>query len=100
MMPGTATLPARLTTAHLPCAVHLPFFDLQPGSLDDFILEATRKRLESAKIIAEIYGPVHLVAHAGYTGLYVEFYEEWLKRARETWARFYGRLAGAPAAVS
>jgi len=81
-------LAKRLASANLSCAVHLPFFDLQPGSLDDFILEATRRRLEAAKILAEIYGPAHLVAHAGYTGLYVEFYDEWLKRARETWARF------------
>jgi sugar phosphate isomerase/epimerase len=79
---------ARLSSAALPCAVHLPFFDLQPGSLDECILEATRRRLESAKKIAAMYEPVHLVAHAGYTGLYVEFYEEWLQRARETWALF------------
>jgi sugar phosphate isomerase/epimerase len=89
-------LAKRLTAAHLPCAVHLPFFDLQPGSLDDFILEATRKRLESVKRISEMYMPVHLVAHAGYTGLYVEFYDEWLKRARETWARFMDGWPGHP----
>jgi sugar phosphate isomerase/epimerase len=79
---------AQFKSARLACAMHLPFFDLQPGSLDDFILDATRRRLESIKKIAQIYEPVHLVAHAGYSGLYVEYYEEWLSRASATWAGF------------
>jgi len=87
---------ARLKSVGLPCAVHLPFFDLQPGSLDDFILDATRRRFESTKKIVDIYAPAHLVAHAGYSGLYVEFYDAWLSRARETWAGFMDTWQGHP----
>jgi sugar phosphate isomerase/epimerase len=87
---------AQLKSARLPCSIHLPFFDLQPGSIDEFILDATRRRLESIKKIARIYEPVHLVGHAGFTFLYVELYEEWLSRARATWAGFMDTWPGHP----
>lgn len=69
----------------LVCSIHLPFHDLQPGSIDDYILEATRKRLLSALSIAKIYNPKFLVAHANFIPLYLELFSKWLKRAVETW---------------
>ncbi len=71
--------------ANLACSIHLPFHDLQPGSMDNFILEATRKRLVSALKIAKIYNPRFLVGHANFIPLYLELFSPWLKNAVETW---------------
>jgi sugar phosphate isomerase/epimerase len=75
-------------TAGLACAVHLPFFDLQPGSIDPAILQATRQRLISASAVARRYSPQHLISHAGFNDVYEEFYEEWLANCRTTWLEF------------
>ncbi len=67
------------------CSIHLPFHDLQPGSIDDFILQGTRDRLKKAVRVASIYEPRFLVAHANFTPLYSELYSRWLKRSVRTW---------------
>jgi len=87
---------AALRKAGLPCAFHLPFFDLQPGSLDDFILGATRRRLDSVKKIISLYQPRHIIAHAGHSHLYTELYAGWLARAVATWAGFLQGWPGHP----
>ena len=87
---------AALRSAGLSCAVHLPFFDLQPGSLDDFILEATRRRLDSVKKIIALYQPRHIIAHAGHAPLYTDFPGAWLERAVATWAGFMQGWPGHP----
>lgn len=76
---------AELAEAGLAVSIHLPFFDIQPGSLDDLVLAATRDRLRRAWDLARLYAPRHLVGHAAYTGLYVELYPDWLDRSAETW---------------
>ena len=75
----------KIFNAGLVCSIHLPFHDLQPGSIDDYILNATRKRLLSALKIAKIYRPKFMVAHANFIPLYLELFSTWLKRAVETW---------------
>lgn len=85
-----------LQNAGLACAVHLPFFDLQPGSIDDGILQATRHRILSACAVAKIYSPRHLIAHAGFTDVYGEFYDEWLERSEETWRHLQKEWPGHP----
>ncbi|MFP4629954.1 MAG: sugar phosphate isomerase/epimerase family protein [Desulfohalobiaceae bacterium] len=67
------------------CSIHLPFHDLQPGSLDDLILQATRERLRSSLRIAAIYQPRYLVGHANFIPLYSNLFSRWLARAAETW---------------
>lgn len=68
-------------------ALHLPFFDLQPGSADALIRRATKKRLMRAMDVARGYGPSHLVGHVAYDRiLYIRSYPEWRERAVETWA--------------
>ena len=67
------------------CSVHLPFHDLQPGSVDDYILQSTRDRLKKAIRVAAIYEPRFLVAHANFIPLYSDLYSSWLKRALRTW---------------
>jgi sugar phosphate isomerase/epimerase len=70
----------------LACAVHLPFFDLHPGSIDPLIRSATRERLLGALDAARVYKPAHFVAHLGYSDLtYANFQDQWLKNSLETW---------------
>jgi sugar phosphate isomerase/epimerase len=75
-------------TAGLTCAVHLPFFDLHPGSLDPLIRQATEDRLRKAVLIARVYAPSHFIAHLGYNDLtYAHFQDQWLAHALDTWER-------------
>lgn len=68
-------------------AVHLPFFDLQPGSVDNFIREATIKRLSKGVERAQIYNPAHMIGHIFYDGnLYGKNYPKWRDRAAKSWA--------------
>lgn len=77
---------SRLRESGLSCAVHLPFFDLQPGAMDPRILEATRRRLIHAFEIARIYEPRHLIGHAWYfETLHRIFFDAWLDNSASTW---------------
>ncbi len=76
-----------LDAADLPRTLHLPFFDLQPGSADDRIRAATRDRLRAALEIAAIYRPDRLVGHSAYNRfLYIRSFDAWADRAADTWA--------------
>lgn len=78
---------AVLAAAGANAALHLPFFDLQPGAADALILRATRERLGRAMGIAKTYRPAHLVGHVAYDRfLYIRSYPAWRERAVETWA--------------
>jgi sugar phosphate isomerase/epimerase len=72
------------------CSVHLPFHDLQPGSIDDYILKSTRDRLKKAIRIASMYEPRFLVGHANFIPLYSDLYSSWLKRSVRTWEEVLG----------
>lgn len=73
--------------AGLTCAVHLPFFDLHPGSLDPLVRRASIDRLLSALDAARIYRPAHFIAHLGYNHLtYANFREQWLENSLNTWS--------------
>ena len=77
--------------AGLKCAVHLPFFDLHPGSLDPLIRRATRERLLAAMETARVYEPAHFIAHLGYNHLtYANFQEQWTRHAVQTWSLLAG----------
>lgn len=87
----------RLAEAGLSCSLHLPFFDLQPGSADDLVRGASRERLVKAMEVARIYGPAHLVGHARYDHLlYVRSYDAWLARSLETWSAVLDAWPGHP----
>ncbi len=77
---------ARFRQAGLACAVHLPFFDLSPGSLNDAVLDATRATLRRAAELAALYAPQHFVGHPHYNrGEHEPRAEEWLRRGVQTW---------------
>jgi len=83
--------------AGLTCAVHLPFFDLHPGSLDPMIRETTRGRLLQAVETALAYGPAHFIAHLDYNPLVYSLHQErWLENSVRTWSDVLDRAAGVP----
>ena len=77
---------ARIRGEGLTPALHLPFFDLQPGSADSLVRGACRERLCRAMEVAEIYDPAHMIGHVKYDHLlYMHSYGQWRERAVETW---------------
>ena len=78
-------LAEKLKTHGRPCSIHLPFHDLQPGSIDDLVLTATRQRLKQSMRIAALYEPRYLVGHANFIPLYSDMFSKWLNRATTTW---------------
>jgi len=83
--------------AGLTCAVHLPFFDLRPGSLDPMILKASRERLLGAVETAQVYNPAHFIAHLDYNAvIYSHFENAWLENSLATWEMLLDRTAGVP----
>ncbi len=77
----------RLADAGLTCAIHLPFFDLHPGSLNDAVLAASRDTLRRAAELAALYGPRHMVGHAAFDhSQHNAAFDAWLERACGTWA--------------
>jgi sugar phosphate isomerase/epimerase len=82
--------------AGLACAVHLPFFDLHPGSLDPLARQACTQRLLHALDAARVYEPAHFVAHLDYNHLtYATFQGQWLENSLATWETVLAH-AGAP----
>lgn len=88
---------ARFRTAGLTCAVHLPFFDLSPGSMNDGILAATRDTLQRAARLAGLYAPAHLIGHPQYNkGEHEPRLPLWLERSTQTWRAIQRILPGVP----
>ena len=91
------SMAARFADSGLTPAVHLPFFDLQPGSADSLIRAASLERLSRAMDVARVYRPAHMVGHARYDPLlYMKSYGPWRDRAAQTWASALSRWPGHP----
>lgn len=72
--------------AKLSCAIHLPFFDLHPGSLDPLVRTICIERLVQAARVARIYEPMHAIAHLDFNELVSGRHQnEWLDNSIETW---------------
>jgi len=67
------------------CTIHAPFMDLNPGSPEPMIRNATSHRFNQVMDAAEILRPVSMVFHPGYDRWRQgESQEEWLGYALET----------------
>lgn len=87
----------RFAEAGVVATVHLPFFDLQPGSADARIRSASCDRLRSALDIAALYAPERLVGHAAYNRfLYIRSFADWAERAADTWVKVLAVWPGHP----
>jgi sugar phosphate isomerase/epimerase len=84
----------RATVAELPlCAMHGPFADLSPGSMDPLVREVARKRFEEAVAFAARFNVSHLILHHGYIPGTSPL-QKWIERNGDFWRDF---LTGKPA---
>jgi len=81
-----------LHSAGLATTIHAPFLDLNPGALDPFIREVTRKRFQQVFQAAEQLKPRIIVFHPGYDDLrYGANRLDWLKNSIDFWREFVPR---------
>ncbi|BBA71792.1 sugar phosphate isomerase/epimerase family protein [Geobacter sulfurreducens] len=81
-----------LNATGLRSTIHAPFVDLNPGSAERLIREATRHRLNQVIDAAAILRPDVIVFHPGYDRWrYGENQDIWLAHSIETWRRVLER---------
>ncbi len=80
----------------LACTIHLPFFDLHPGSPDSMELSAARATLEQAAHLATLYTPRAMIGHPAYNQKSPPLCREWVRRSTETWQRVQAYAKGTP----
>ena len=79
------------------CAVHLPFFDLHPGSFDRLVRETARTRLLQAVDAARVYKPHHYIAHLDYNSLIAGRHPDlWLEHTIGTWEQVLAHIGTTP----
>ena len=87
LTPGElAAVAARLRDAGLSCTIHAPFMDLNPGSLEGLLRDATRHRFNQVLDAAEQLRPEVMVFHPGFDRWrYGEATELWLGHSAVAW---------------
>lgn len=77
---------AALRRAGLACTLHAPFGDLAPGASDPGVRSASRRKLQKALALIEIFAPVAIVCHLGYEeNKHAWKQADWLAHSLETW---------------
>ncbi len=65
--------------------LHAPFFDLNPGAVDSYVLKATRNRFQETLVAAKVLEARVIVFHTGYHPAKIDpIFDEWFERALET----------------
>jgi sugar phosphate isomerase/epimerase len=83
---------AALTEHGLHTTMHAPYVDLNPGSTERLVREATLRRLHQLFDAAEILKPEVIVVHPGYDRWrYGDNKERWLKQSIDTWGEMLER---------
>ena len=87
LQPGEiAALAAVLRDAGLCCTIHAPFMDLNPGSFEELLREATLRRFSQVLEVAEILRPEVMVFHPGFDRWrYGEAVDLWLEHSVIAW---------------
>ncbi|RII25563.1 MAG: AP endonuclease [Geobacter sp.] len=89
-----AAITSTLAEHSLSATIHAPFIDLNPGSAERLIREATRHRLNQVIDAAAILKPRVVVFHPGYDRWrYGENQETWLRHSIEAWEEILPRAA-------
>jgi len=71
----------------LPITVHAPFMGLDPGAVDEHILDYTRNRFEETLLVAKVLGAERIVFHTGYHPHKVgPIFDVWFSRAVKTFS--------------
>jgi sugar phosphate isomerase/epimerase len=88
LIPEQAESCAATLAAHgLACTIHTPFMDLNPGSEELLLREATRHRFRQVIAAAAILNPRVMVFHPGYDRWrYGEKQNVWLRHSLDTWS--------------
>ena len=82
------SVPASLANAGISCTIHTPFMDLNPGSEERLLREATRRRFQQVCAAAAILKPKVMVFHPGYDRWrYGEKQSSWLGHTIESFTR-------------
>lgn len=97
-----ALVPAELAEASgvlkgegLCCTIHAPFMDLNPGSLERMLRDATRHRFHQVMDAAEILRPEVMVFHPGFDRWrYGETVRQWLDLSVGIWQGVLERARG------
>jgi sugar phosphate isomerase/epimerase len=77
----------RLKDAGLSCTIHAPFIDLNPGSLERLLRDATTHRFHQVLDAAEVLKPEVMVFHPGYDRWrYGEATAAWLDNSVSVWS--------------
>ncbi len=72
---------------------HAPFLDLNPGAMDSYVLEATRRRFLELKPLVNMFTPKVIVFHTGFHPQKTPHaYDRWLERSVETFRLLCGEL--------
>lgn len=84
---------ADIFSSGLSCTIHAPFMDLNPGSVDGFVRESTKRRLEQTIDAAAILKPRVVVFHPGYSRLtYGSAVDAWVGNSVDFWSEMIPRL--------
>ena len=79
----------------LSCTIHAPFMDLNPGSFEKLLRDASRHRFDQVLDAAEMLRPEVMVFHPGFDRWrYGEALEQWLELSVSTWRHLLGRADG------
>ena len=85
---------ALLAANDLQCTLHAPFFDLAPGSLDPYILEKSREKLNRAIDLIAIFRPRSIVCHLQYEeNKHGYVFDRWLANSLATWRQLAARAS-------
>ncbi len=79
--------------------IHAPFFDLNPGAADSYILEATRRRFKETVEVARFLEAKVIVFHSGYHPAKIDpIYDQWFSKAVETF-KWLSEISSVPVAI-
>ena len=84
-----------LTGEGLACTIHAPFMDLNPGSLESLLRDATVHRFDQVLDAAQVLKPQVMVFHPGFDRWrYGEAIQAWLELSVAVWRRVLARARG------
>jgi sugar phosphate isomerase/epimerase len=96
LVPGELAATAALLKGEgLSCTIHAPFMDLNPGSLEGLLRDATMRRFNQVLDAAEILRPEVMVFHPGFDRWrYGEAIGLWLEHSVAAWRIVLDRARG------
>jgi sugar phosphate isomerase/epimerase len=90
-----------LRSEGLSCTIHSPFMDLNPGSLERLLRDATMHRFNQVLDAAEILRPEVMVFHPGFDRWrYGEATAAWLDMSVVAWQHVLGRIRGVGSVIA